>query len=338
MELQENSNTEPLLSTGKHLATDMTPVRSSTPTHSEHPEVPPGHLPAVLYEKFTRHSLKESVSSTIQELNRSIPAVLSSSETNVEEDPFTNENIVQVTQRSAESPSRRSGRKNSVQLEGPRTEEMVEGATQQTGDECRTREMMDVQAENDVISEAEMHFEDEETSEAETDHRNIDPAGSTPAFVHARAFPGTPLLPGARAPKVAASISLSKQSSQKQISKPPEKVHRRKHEPALPRSFIKKIFGHYVRMPVAKDAFNAVERCVNLYFKHLSDDLEAYANHARRKTVEPADLELLMRRQDLVTEKMPLNVLIEHHLPLEYRKLLIPVATSGNKVTPSKPL
>ncbi|KAH0619558.1 hypothetical protein JD844_000278 [Phrynosoma platyrhinos] len=75
---------------------------------------------------------------------------------------------------------------------------------------------------------------------------------------------------------------------------------------------------------------------VNLYFKHLTDDLEVYTNHARRKTTEPADMELLMRRQGLITDKTPLNVLIERHLPLEYRKLLIPVATSGNKVIPPK--
>lgn len=33
---------------------------------------------------------------------------------------------------------------------------------------------------------------------------------------------------------------------------------------------------------------------------------------------------------------MPLHVLIERYLPLEYRKLLIPVAASGNKVFPCK--
>jgi len=41
-------------------------------------------------------------------------------------------------------------------------------------------------------------------------------------------------------------------------------------------------------------------------------------------------------RQGLVTDKMPLHVLIERYLPLEYRKLLIPVAVSGNKVIPCK--
>lgn len=42
------------------------------------------------------------------------------------------------------------------------------------------------------------------------------------------------------------------------------------------------------------------------------------------------------QRQRLVTDKMPLHVLIERYLPMEYRKLLIPVAVSGNKVIPSK--
>ncbi|NWW52447.1 CENPT protein, partial [Pedionomus torquatus] len=111
---------------------------------------------------------------------------------------------------------------------------------------------------------------------------------------------------------------------------------RKVREPALASSLIKKIFSHYVKMPVTRDAFKIVEKCSERYFKQLSCDLEAYTNHAGRKTVEMADLEVLMRRQGLVTDKMPLRVLIEHYLPLEYRKLLIPVAMSGNKVIPCK--
>ncbi|NXM44507.1 CENPT protein, partial [Gymnorhina tibicen] len=107
-------------------------------------------------------------------------------------------------------------------------------------------------------------------------------------------------------------------------------------EPQIPRSLIKEIFRHFVKMPVTRDTFKIVEKCSERYFKQLSDDLEAYTHHAGRKTVEAADLEVLMRRQGLVTDKMPLNVLIENYLPLEYRKLLIPVAVSGNKVIPSK--
>ncbi|NXA08386.1 CENPT protein, partial [Sapayoa aenigma] len=107
-------------------------------------------------------------------------------------------------------------------------------------------------------------------------------------------------------------------------------------EPQVARSLIKEIFSHFVKMPVTRDAFKIVERCTEKYFKQLSDDLEAYTNHAGRKTVEKADLEVLMRRQGLVTDKVPLHVLIERYLPLEYRKLLIPIAVNGNKVIPLK--
>ncbi|NXK10548.1 CENPT protein, partial [Herpetotheres cachinnans] len=114
-------------------------------------------------------------------------------------------------------------------------------------------------------------------------------------------------------------------------------VSRRKtSEPEIASSLIKKIFSHYAKMPVARDAFRIVQKCSEKYFMQLSSDLEAYSRHAGRKTVEMADLEVLMRRQGLVTDKMPLHVLIERYFPLEYRKLLIPVAVSGNKVIPSK--
>ncbi|NXA56659.1 CENPT protein, partial [Nothocercus julius] len=111
---------------------------------------------------------------------------------------------------------------------------------------------------------------------------------------------------------------------------------RKKREPELASSLIKKVFSHYVKMPVTRDAFRIVQKCSERYFKQLSSDLEAYSQHAGRRTVEVADLEVLMRRQGLVTDKMPLHVLIERHLPLEYRKLLIPVAVSGNKIIPCK--
>ncbi|KFQ35687.1 Centromere protein T, partial [Mesitornis unicolor] len=122
----------------------------------------------------------------------------------------------------------------------------------------------------------------------------------------------------------------------KPIAKSSRASQRKTSEPRVARSLIKKIFSHYVKMPVTRDAFSIVETCSERYFKQLSNDLEAYTNHAKRKTVEMADLEVLMRRQRLVTDKMPLHVLIERYLPLEYRKLLIPVAVRGNKVIPCK--
>ncbi|NXW56398.1 CENPT protein, partial [Eurystomus gularis] len=122
----------------------------------------------------------------------------------------------------------------------------------------------------------------------------------------------------------------------KPVPKSSGALRRRSREPGIASSLIKKIFSHYVKMPVTRDAFKIVEKCSERYFKQLSNDLEAYTSHAGRKTVEMADLEVLMRRQRLVTDKMPMRVLIERYLPLEYRKLLIPVAVSGNKVIPCK--
>ncbi|XP_037733950.1 centromere protein T isoform X2 [Chelonia mydas] len=186
--------------------------------------------------------------------------------------------------------------------------------------------------------EEEMTEEEAETEDPESEELSM----KTPAFVRAKAYRPSPLLSTPRTLKTAASNALfpgrfpPKPPLAQQAAKRTAMAPRRKREPALPSSLVKKIFSHYVKVPVARDAFKVVEKCVEVYFRQLSNDLEAYTMHARRKTVEEADLELLMRRQGLVTDKMPLHVLIERHLPLEYRKLLIPVATSGNKVIPHK--
>ncbi|XP_045047880.2 centromere protein T isoform X4 [Desmodus rotundus] len=97
-----------------------------------------------------------------------------------------------------------------------------------------------------------------------------------------------------------------------------------------------KLFSFYAKMPMEKAALEMVEKCLDKYFQHLCDDLEVFAAHAGRKTVRPEDLELLMRRQGLVTDQVSLHVLVERHLPLQYRQLLIPCAFSGNAVFPAQ--
>ncbi|KAM6177450.1 centromere protein T [Erethizon dorsatum] len=97
-----------------------------------------------------------------------------------------------------------------------------------------------------------------------------------------------------------------------------------------------KLFSFYAKMPVERKALEMVEKCLDKYLQHLCNDLEVFAAHAGRKTVKPEDLELLMRRQGLVTDQVSLHVLVERHLPLEYRQLLIPCAFSGNSVFPAQ--
>ncbi|XP_014744504.1 PREDICTED: centromere protein T, partial [Sturnus vulgaris] len=159
----------------------------------------------------------------------------------------------------------------------------------------------------------------------------------TPAFVRA---PASNLLLSTHVTKSAAP-SFPQRSPLQQLHPKvvPKRLGTSQKEPRVPqvpRSLIKEIFRHFAKMPMTRDTFKIVEKCSERYFQQLSNDLEAYTLHAGRKTVEAADLEVLMRRQGLVTDKMPLNVLIERYLPLEYRKLLIPVAVSGNKVIPRK--
>uniref|UniRef100_A0A3P8T2I8 CENP-T/Histone H4 histone fold domain-containing protein n=1 Tax=Amphiprion percula TaxID=161767 RepID=A0A3P8T2I8_AMPPE len=70
------------------------------------------------------------------------------------------------------------------------------------------------------------------------------------------------------------------------------------------------------------------------FFDRLVEDLETYAAHAKRKTIEVEDCILLLKRQGYVNNKVPVEVLIEKYLSMQQRKLLIPIATSGNVVIP----
>ncbi|XP_068111887.1 centromere protein T-like [Hyperolius riggenbachi] len=103
---------------------------------------------------------------------------------------------------------------------------------------------------------------------------------------------------------------------------------------SLKSSTVKRIFGLHAKMPVSKEAVTDIQKCLEVHLDQLSDDLAAYTAHANRKTITLTDMELLMKRQHFVTDATSLNVLIERHLPLQSRKLLIPCATGGNKVFP----
>ncbi|XP_025025152.1 centromere protein T isoform X1 [Python bivittatus] len=330
-----NSPVEEFSSPKEPLNTGMGAVRSSTPTDAELPVTPQGHLSTWLSQKSVRRSMNEMVTHIIRELDDIVPAVAGQdvAKVGLEQGFSLGESAIDISQRPrVRTPNRYACGMTPKQLKRTPFREMRDGTIPQMDDGSRTKEMLNVETEQVLGFEAESNPE-VEMSESE----NIEPTGNTPAFVHAKAFHCTPLLSSPCVLKEVASRSPVKQSLVQPVPKPAKRVRREKREPSLPSNLVKKMFIHYVKMPVAKDALEAVERCVNLYFKHLSNDLEAYVNHARRKTAELADLELLMRRQGLITDKMPLNVLVERHLPMEYRKLLIPVARSGNKVIPQKP-
>uniref|UniRef100_A0A8C0EN83 CENP-T/Histone H4 histone fold domain-containing protein n=1 Tax=Bubo bubo TaxID=30461 RepID=A0A8C0EN83_BUBBB len=192
-------------------------------------------------------------------------------------------------------------------------------------------EQADEQEDEPIMIELDA-LEEEPTEDEAEDSGSEEVSMKTPTFVRAAAY--KPLLSTPHPAKPAVPKSPLQPLQAKPAPKSSGVPQRKTREPELASSLIKKIFSHYVKMPVTRDAFKIVKKCSERYFRQVCNDLEAYTSHAGRKTVEKADLEVLMRRQGLVTDKMPLHVLIERYLPLEYRKLLIPVAVSGNRVVP----
>ncbi|XP_010581778.1 PREDICTED: centromere protein T isoform X3 [Haliaeetus leucocephalus] len=137
-------------------------------------------------------------------------------------------------------------------------------------------------------------LEEEPTVNETEDPESEEVSMKTPTFVRAAAY--KPLLSTPRPVKPASPKSPLQPLRAKPIPKSSGATRRKTSKPEVASSLIKKIFSHYVKMPVARDAYKIVEKCCERYFKQLSSDLEAYTNHAGRKTVEMADLEVLMRR------------------------------------------
>ncbi|XP_072374438.1 uncharacterized protein cenpt [Scyliorhinus torazame] len=191
--------------------------------------------------------------------------------------------------------------------------------------------------EDEGVESGDERIEDDEDRDevAEIDNSEYeDDSKVRPIFQQsAKVFKSSPLLTTPHFLKVLGSKA---QKPLVKVKQNPKKLTPKQKKPILPRSFIKSVFTHYAKMRVKKETFAVVEHCLELYFKQLCDDLEAYCKHAKRRTIEKEDLELLMKRQGFVTDKTPLNVLIEKHLPMECREKLIPMAVSGSKIIPKK--
>ncbi|XP_065272745.1 centromere protein T [Emys orbicularis] len=286
-------------------------------------------LPALQPVNSSRPSVRETVANIIEKLD---DAEVADVEQEMEDDRAEQEGAASEVVESPRSARTRSLSRHSSAMAAQYPEQSGRKLMKEAVEREAELDGGAVVGEVRDSEEEEMTEEEAETEEPESEELSM----KTPAFVRAKAYRPSPLLSTPRTLKTAASKFPPKPPRAQQAAKSTAMAPRRKREPALPSSLVKKIFSHYVKVPVARDAFKVVEKCVEVYFRQLSNDLESYTMHARRKTVEEADLELLMRRQGLVTDKMPLHVLIERHLPLEHRKLLIPVAMSGNKVIPHK--
>ncbi|XP_046367099.2 nucleolar protein dao-5-like isoform X1 [Haliotis rufescens] len=126
------------------------------------------------------------------------------------------------------------------------------------------------------------------------------------------------------------SVQQGEQAKQKGRKKPAQQ--KKLSSSYMPTSVVKGLFSHFCPAKVSKDAIAEVEKASAQFWENAAKDLESYALHAHRKTIEEADVELLMKRQKFVTPKESLYCLVEKYLPLELRQEIIPISRSGNKL------
>ncbi|XP_052326507.1 centromere protein T-like [Oncorhynchus keta] len=180
------------------------------------------------------------------------------------------------------------------------------------------------------------HEEDWDDVEEGDGIRSEELSMKTPAFVREKrnALPIDPLATPTVLKDLQPSVSAGAAAAVKPKVVRGKRTGSAKKVPGLSKSYIMSVFKHFAKTKVSTDVYPVLKEIMERYFDRLADDLETFAAHAKRKTIEVEDVELLMRRQGFVTDSMPVNVLIEKYLPMESRKLLIPVATSGNYVIP----
>ncbi|KAF7537012.1 hypothetical protein G7Z17_g12937 [Cylindrodendrum hubeiense] len=102
--------------------------------------------------------------------------------------------------------------------------------------------------------------------------------------------------------------------------------------PALPTSFVKRVAQTALQSSglsnprVSADTLEALTQASEWFFEQLGDDLGAYADHAKRKTIEESDVVTLMKRQRQIGSRSTMFSLAQRHLPRELlQELRMPV-------------
>ena len=100
--------------------------------------------------------------------------------------------------------------------------------------------------------------------------------------------------------------------------------HRGNMVPALPSSLIKRVVhdsqekANKRKTTLGKDHMKALEQATEWFFEQVSEDLEAYSSHGKRKKrIDADDVFLLMRRQKVLCEAGSLRKLAKEWLPRE---------------------
>jgi len=101
----------------------------------------------------------------------------------------------------------------------------------------------------------------------------------------------------------------------------------------LPSSVTISQFKRHAKISVSTDSYPIIQKAGKLFLDNLTRDLEAFAEHAHRKTIEQEDVELELKRQRFLTPKSSLADLMRTNLPWELVEQVIPVARANNIVS-----
>ncbi|RVE59523.1 hypothetical protein OJAV_G00189360 [Oryzias javanicus] len=208
------------------------------------------------------------------------------------------------------------------------------GLTQDMDDNKELSDSPPEEGQDRDAAEQEEEWEDEDEDEGE---EGDEFSGKTPAFVkEKRTFfqlDSPALTPVSKNVQLGVTNEVVPPAKLKQ-GRRKKKVSTAK--PVLSKSYLMSVFKHFSKTKVSSDVYPVLNDIMDKFFDRVAQDLETYAAHAKRKTIEVEDVILLLRRQGHVNDKVPVEVLIEKYLRMEQRKLLIPIATSGNVVVPKK--
>ncbi|KAJ4140379.1 hypothetical protein NW768_001740 [Fusarium equiseti] len=102
--------------------------------------------------------------------------------------------------------------------------------------------------------------------------------------------------------------------------------------PSLPPAFVKRVAqtalqsSGLTNQRLSAETLDALIQSSEWFFEQLGDDLGAYADHAKRKTIEESDVFTLMKRQRQIGPRSSMFSLAQKHLPRELlQELRMPV-------------
>jgi histone H3/H4 len=64
----------------------------------------------------------------------------------------------------------------------------------------------------------------------------------------------------------------------------------------LPTDLIRNLANQFSSKPISKETIPYLQRATNEFFKNISSDLAAYADHAGRKAIDEHDIQMLLQR------------------------------------------